>query len=223
MTNEGSSTIFEKLRSIHHLLSPSAVAEIVGQKTDTLQRRRSRGERPHFIKLSQNRVAYDPYEIADWLESNLSPASENDRRGMGPTIPYKDFGLTEEEFSHSYDRIMGPRYSVADTPSSGACTCRGCESSIHIDEFFSKTEDGDGNPLEEGETESWCRVLYFDGDEGTALFTFEEHPACFSEEAFEMSLLDCGYCEMPHSNMKYIVEIFEKHYALIKRERLSYQ
>jgi len=71
-------SIFEKLRGMEGLLSPPALAEILGFKVDTLQKRRSKKLRPDWIVLSQNRVAYDPYEVADWLEGNLSSAPEDE-------------------------------------------------------------------------------------------------------------------------------------------------
>ena len=70
-------SIFEKLRNMEGLLSPSALAEILNLKTDTLQKRRSRKVRPWWITLSANRVAYDPAEVADWLQSlSTAPADE---------------------------------------------------------------------------------------------------------------------------------------------------
>ena len=70
-------TIFEKLRNMEGVLSPHAVAKLINFKVDTLQKRRSRKMRPWWINLSQNRVAYDPAEVADWLQSlSTAPADE---------------------------------------------------------------------------------------------------------------------------------------------------
>ena len=69
-------SIFEKLRNMEGLLSPPALAEILNLKVDTLQKRRSRKVRPWWITLSANRVAYDPSEVASWLQT-LSTAPED--------------------------------------------------------------------------------------------------------------------------------------------------
>ena len=81
-------SIFEKLRNMEGLLSPPALAGLINLKEDTLQKKRSKKERPWFIRLSQNRVAYDPAEIADWLES-LSTAPVDD--DVGWNEPAKGF------------------------------------------------------------------------------------------------------------------------------------
>jgi hypothetical protein len=121
---------------------------------------------------------------------------ECDRKHMETRVPYKDFGLTEEEYAHGYNRFLGRTYK------SPECTCRGCYSPIHIDEGIS----------EEG---SWCRVLYLDGDEGVALFTREWELPCYNGQGFSMSILDCAYCEIPYSHMKKIMEIFQEHQSLV--------
>ena len=106
-----------------------------------------------------------------------------------PQVPYENFGLTHEEYRHARDRFVN-------FLSNRDCTCKGCESPIHVDQYIS-------------EEESWCRVLYLDGDEGIALFKYEDEIPCYSGHGFQMKLLDCQYCEMPHSHMKRIIEIFE--------------
>lgn len=80
-------TIYDRLRTMEGLLSPAALAEILNFKVDTLQKRRSKKLRPKWIILSQNRVAYDPSEVADWLES-LSSAPEG-QEATPPTSPSK--------------------------------------------------------------------------------------------------------------------------------------
>ena len=94
-------SIFEKLRGMEGLLSPPALAEILGFKVDTLQKRRSKKLRPDWIVLSQNRVAYDPCEIADWLESNLSSAPE-DQEATPP-----DISAANSPSSSGYDTRTG--------------------------------------------------------------------------------------------------------------------
>ena len=75
-------TIFEKLRNMEGVLSPHAVAKLINFKVDTLQKRRSRKMRPWWINLSQNRVAYDPAEVADWLQSlSTAPADIAEQAG----------------------------------------------------------------------------------------------------------------------------------------------
>ena len=62
--------------------------------------------------------------------------------------------------------------------------------------------------------ESWCcRVLYFDGDGGVALFT---NPCeIFYDDGVKMELIDCSYCDVSLEYMSEIVEILNK----FKRER----
>ena len=68
-------SIFEKLRGMEGLLSPPALAELITFKVDTLQKRRSKRQRPYWITLSQNRVADDPAEVADGLQTlSTAPA-----------------------------------------------------------------------------------------------------------------------------------------------------
>jgi hypothetical protein len=101
-------------------------------------------------------------------------------------VPYKEFGLTAKEYRHACDRFINPL----------DCTCNGCKSPIHLDLFVS-------------EDESWCRVLYLDGDDGQALFKYDDEIPCYSGSGFQMQLLNCQYCEIPHAHMKQIIEIFE--------------
>ena len=103
-------------------------------------------------------------------------------------VPYEKFGLTYEEYRHAYDRIVKPL-------GNRDCTCKGCESPIYVDQHYS-------------EEESWCHVLYFDGDEGVALFKYEYEIPCYSDTGFSMKLFS-QYCEIPNQHMKAIIEIFE--------------
>ena len=98
--------------------------------------------------------------------------------------PYKDFGLTFEEFCHAWDW----NYSLGKN-----CDCKGCSTSIHV-------------------SESNLAVLYFDNDEGGVLFStvndnFEEHGFC-------IKLLDCSYCDIPFDNMAYIVGVLKNLHEL---------
>lgn len=181
-----SKTIFDKLRSRKGLLSPTALAEIINFKVSTLQRRRSKKQRPSWIALSQNRVAYDPSEVADWLESLSS--SSVDEKTVHTRVPYEQFGLTYEEYHHAYDSFHVNIYRPD-------CTCKGCESPIYVDQHSD----------EEG---SWCHVLYFDGDEGVALFEQVDEMPCYSGNGFSMKLFS-QYCEIPNRHMKQIIKIFE--------------
>jgi len=52
-----------------------------------------------------------------------------------------------------------------------------------------------------------CRVLYFDGDDGVAMFTaFGE---VFDTEGFKMELIDCTYCDVSSSGMIDILALFD--------------
>tara|TARA_R110000744_G_scaffold191285_1_gene310445 strand:- start:77 stop:553 length:477 start_codon:yes stop_codon:yes gene_type:complete len=110
-------------------------------------------------------------------------------------VPYKKFGLTYEEYRHAYG-VLGNSFAIKD------CTCKGCESPIHIDQHYS-------------EEDSWCHVLYFDGDEGVALFEYEYEIPCYSGTGFSMKTFfgppspPSQYCEIPTRHMKAIIEIFE--------------
>jgi len=103
-------------------------------------------------------------------------------------VPYEKFGLTYEEYRHAYDRIVKPL-------GNRDCTCKGCESPIYVDQHSD----------EEG---SWCHVLYFDGDEGVALFEQVDEMPCYSGNGFSMKLFS-QYCEIPNRHMKQIIKIFE--------------
>ena len=112
-------------------------------------------------------------------------------------VPYEQFGLTYEEYRHAYDSIRAAvrRAGSVDHLDNRDCTCKGCESPIYVDQHYS-------------EEESWCHVLYFDGDEGVALFKHEYEMPCYSGTRFSMKLFS-QYCEIPNRHMKAIIEIFE--------------
>ena len=58
-------------------------------------------------------------------------------------------------------------------------------------------------------SESWCcRVLYFDGDDGVALF---KNPCeILDDGGVKMELIDCSYCDISLECMSEIVETFNK-------------
>ena len=93
-------------------------------------------------------------------------------------VPYKDFGLTKEEYWECRQNMHTP--------------------SFHTDLVFSEEEWG----------EDRCNVLYFDSDDGIALFS-----SCvdmFEGTGFQMKLIDCNYCDIPFSYMIDIIEIFKE-------------
>ena len=64
--------------------------------------------------------------------------------------------------------------------------------------------------------EDWCNVLYFDSDDGIALFS-----SCvdmFEGTGFQMKLIDCNYCDIQYSDMIKILEIF-KGFEEVYKER----
>jgi hypothetical protein len=92
--------------------------------------------------------------------------------------PYKNFGLTFDEYCHAYD-------SMRDL---GSCPCKGCSTRIHT-------------------SESELAVLYFDRDEGAALFSAMNDN--FEEEGFSVRLLDCTYCDIDFHAMTWIQDRIE--------------
>ena len=89
-------------------------------------------------------------------------------------VPYKDFGLTEEEYWE-------------------------CRQNMHTPSFYSAFYVPCTNS---------CNVLYFDSDDGIALFS-----SCvdmFEGTGFQMKLIDCNYCDIPFSYMIDIIEIFKE-------------
>ena len=51
-------------------------------------------------------------------------------------------------------------------------------------------------------------VLYFDSDDGIALFSSNNE--MFEGTGFQMKLIDCNYCDIPFSYMIDIIEIFKE-------------
>ena len=118
-------------------------------------------------------------------------------------VPYENFGLTYEEYRHAYDRVVDPLRK---------CSCNGCFSPIHVDQYNHKDE-------------SWCHVLYCDGDEGVAQFNYEWEVPCYSGAGFSMRLFS-NYCDIPNRHMKAIIDIFvafkestERGESILKGER----
>ena len=108
-------------------------------------------------------------------------------------VPYEEFGLTYDEYWHAYDRVVGPLRK---------CSCKGCETPIHIDQY-------------NGEDDSWCRVLYLDGDEGVAQFNYDWEVPCYSGEGFSMRLYS-GYCDIPNHHMLEILMVFETFHEAVE-------
>lgn len=94
--------------------------------------------------------------------------------------PYKNFGLTFDEYCHAYDW----NYTVG----LGECSCKGCSTRIHT-------------------SESELAVLYFDRDEGAALFSAVNDN--FEDEGFSVKLLDCTYCDIDFNAMEWIVDAIQ--------------
>ena len=94
---------------------------------------------------------------------------------MMSEVPYKDFGLTEEEYWECRQNMHRP--------------------SFHKDIGYDFTGD-------------WCSILYFDSDEGIALFSSSND--MFEGTGFQMKLIDCNYCDIPFSYMIDIIEIFKE-------------
>ena len=105
--------------------------------------------------------------------------------------PYKDFGLTFDEYCHAYDW----NYTVV----LGECPCKGCSTRVHT-------------------SESERAVLYFDRDEGAALFSTRNE--VFDEWGFSMKLLDCTYCDIDFDTMPVILENLEYLHDLPCEEEL---
>ncbi len=66
------------------LLNPQQTAEYTGLTVPTLQRLRTEGTGPCFIKLGKRRVAYRLSDIRSWLDERVA-ASTADARDRGLT------------------------------------------------------------------------------------------------------------------------------------------
>lgn len=112
--------------------------------------------------------------------------------------PYKNFGLTFDEYCHAYDsmrvgRVDRKRKGV------GECPCKGCSARMHTSELE-------------------FAVLYFDRDEGAALFSAMNDN--FEEGGFSMRLLHCTYCDVDFDTMSVIIDTLEYLHDLPYEEEL---
>ena len=89
--------------------------------------------------------------------------------------PYEGFGLTFDEYCHAYD-------SMGDL---GSCPCKGCSTRIHT-------------------SESELAALYFDRDQGAALFSAVNDN--FEDKGFSVRLLHCAYCDIDFDTMSVIID-----------------
>jgi hypothetical protein len=112
--------------------------------------------------------------------------------------PYKNFGLTFDEYCHAYDSTRVGRVDRK-RKGLGECPCKGCSTRIHT-------------------SESELAVLYFDRDEGAALFSASNEN--FEEEGFSMRLLDCTYCDIDFHAMSWIQDRIEYLHDLPYEEEL---
>lgn len=101
--------------------------------------------------------------------------------------PYKDFGLTFDEYCHAYDSMMVERVERG-RKGLGECPCKGCSTRIHT-------------------SESELAVLYFDGDEGAVLFSAVNDN--FEDEGFSVKLLHCTYCDIDFNAMEWVVDAIQ--------------
>lgn len=53
----------------------------------------------------------------------------------------------------------------------------------------------------------YCRILYFDSDEGCCVI--KHYAEVFAEEGFSIELIDCRYCDISYKDMKEIIAICE--------------
>lgn len=59
----------------------SKTAEAVSLQPQTLRAMRSRGDGPTFVRLSANRVLYDPADVRKWIESRKRISTADPGRG----------------------------------------------------------------------------------------------------------------------------------------------
>jgi len=57
--------------NLESLLTTKETAKIFGLKTKTLEGKRSSGEGPTYVKLSERCVRYRPSDVRDYIESRL--------------------------------------------------------------------------------------------------------------------------------------------------------
>jgi predicted DNA-binding transcriptional regulator AlpA len=71
--------------------SPAELANMIGLSADTLERWRSKGEGPVFIRISPRRIAYAESDVELWLQSLRTKGSqqntEKTARPLALSIP----------------------------------------------------------------------------------------------------------------------------------------
>lgn len=72
----------QRLPGIDPLFSPDQTADYTGLTKPTLQRHRTEGTGPRFIKIGKRRVAYRLSDIQAWLDARVA-ASTSDARERG--------------------------------------------------------------------------------------------------------------------------------------------
>jgi predicted DNA-binding transcriptional regulator AlpA len=66
------------------IVTPDQAARLVGLTIHTLQRMRTEGNGPKFIKLGKRRVGYRARDLAEWLDGRAA-TSTTDVRARGLT------------------------------------------------------------------------------------------------------------------------------------------
>jgi hypothetical protein len=85
------------------------------------------------------------------------------------------------------------------------------------DEYHKHRNNLDGSHYVVSKETWFCRVLYFDGDGGVALFT---NPCeIFVLGGFEMKLIDCSYCDVSLEAMSEILQVFHDFVERIDRQK----
>jgi predicted DNA-binding transcriptional regulator AlpA len=62
------------------LLNPHQAAEHLGLTEASLQRMRTEGRGPSFVKVGKRRIAYRSSDIARWVEERLATSTADARR-----------------------------------------------------------------------------------------------------------------------------------------------
>jgi predicted DNA-binding transcriptional regulator AlpA len=69
--------------SIDELLTPRQAAEYLGLAEATLQRQRTDGTGPQFLKLGKRKIAYRPRDLTAWIEGRVAQSTADARvRGL---------------------------------------------------------------------------------------------------------------------------------------------
>lgn len=72
-----------QLLSLDELLTPQQAAAYLGLQTATLQRQRTEGTGPPFVRVSKRRVAYRAADLRNWLETRVAQSTADARvRGL---------------------------------------------------------------------------------------------------------------------------------------------